>query len=639
MVNVKFEALKAKDHLPSPKGIALKIIQLTLKEDVTIHEIANAIKVDPALSGRLIKMANVLMSYQTRPIASITDVVMSLGLSIVRNVVLGLSLVESSRDGHCRKFDYQNFWAKSLLMAIAAKNFIEGRRLGAAEEMFVLGLLGQIGSLGLAKAFPQEYSLILEKIGVTDNDSKLIDLERAEFGLDHNQLTKEMLADWGLPQIFQVAALHHENPSLSGIAEGNRHWHILNILHVASHFSKVCLMHGQQQQKMASKLVMIAAGQGLEADIFTELADRTVQEWIELSKLLGVRSVAVPPLNDILKALPPAELEALGSSNDVAMPGIGLETHYPLRILLVEDDYATASVLKNLLTTAGHTVATAVNGAEALNMLEKFMPQLIITDWHMPKMNGVELCKALRYNERWRNVFVYVMITQENLNRIGMIFEAGATDYIPKPVNSKVLGARLSVTQRMVQLQDERESEHQQLRVVAAQLAESNQRLQQMALTDVLTELPNRRHANDYLEQQWAMAERSDRSLSCMLIDVDFFKKVNDTYGHKVGDDVLKHVAKILRVSARKQDMVCRFGGEEFLVICPDAQLDQAYQYAERLRLNVAAESGPHNLTVAVSIGVASKAPSLLNAEMLLRLADKRLYMAKETGRNRTVGN
>jgi diguanylate cyclase (GGDEF)-like protein len=321
------------------------------------------------------------------------------------------------------------------------------------------------------------------------------------------------------------------------------------------------------------------------------------------------------------------------------MPEIGLETHYALRILLVEDDYATASVLKKLLTSAGHTVITAGNGAEALGMLDKFLPQLIITDWHMPKMNGIELCKALRYNERWRNVFVYVMITQENLNRIGMIFEAGATDYIPKPVNSKVLGARLSVTQRMVQLQDERESEHQQLRIVAAQLAESNQRLQQMALTDVLTELPNRRHANDYLEQQWAMAERSDRPLSCMLIDVDFFKKVNDTYGHKVGDDVLKHVAKILRTSARKQDMVCRFGGEEFLVICPDAQLDQAYQYAERLRLNVAAESGPHNLTVAVSIGVASKAPSILNAEMLLRLADKRLYMAKEMGRNRTVGN
>ena len=636
MVNVEFEALKAKAHLPSPKGIALKIIQLTLKEDVTIQEVAHAIKIDPALSGRLIKMANVLMSYQTRPISSISDVVMSLGLSIVRNVVLGMSLVDSSRDGLCRKFDYQNFWSKSLLMAIAAKNFLEGRRLGAAEEMFILGLLGQVGSLGLATAFPQEYSLILEKVGAVDTDGILIDLERAEFGLDHNQLTKEMLADWGLPQVFQIAALHHENPALSGLSEGNRQWHILNILHVASYFSMACLSHGQQQQKMMSKLIMIAARQGLEADVFSELADKTVQEWRELSKLFGIRSAEIPLFNYFLQAAPPAELDVL---DDDGAPEISLETFYALRILLVEDDYATAMVLKLLLTKAGHTVVTAGDGIEALTMLDKFLPQLIITDWHMPKMNGIEFCKALRYNELWRDVHVFVMVAQENLNRIGEIFEAGATDYLPKPVNSKVLGARLSVTQRMVQLQDEREDEHQQLRTIAAQLAASNHRLQQMALTDVLTELPNRRHANDYLEQQWAMAERSDRPLSCMSIDVDFFKKVNDVYGHKVGDDVLKHVAQILRSSARKQDMVCRYGGEEFLVICPDAQLDQAYQYAERLRQNVAVENGPLNLTVTVSIGVASKAPALLNAEMLLQLADKRLYIAKEMGRNRTVGN
>ena len=636
MVNVEFEALKAKDHLPSPKGMALRIIQLTLKEDVTTQEVAHAIKIDPALSGRLIKMANVVMSYQTRPIASISDVVMSLGLSIVRNVVLGMSLVDSSRDGLCRKFDYQNFWSKSLLMAIAAKNFLEGRRLGAAEEMFILGLLGQVGSLGLATAFPQEYSLILEKVGAADTDATLIDLERAEFGLDHNQLTKEMLADWGLPQVFQIAALHHENPALSGLAEGNRDWHILNILHVANHFSMACLSHGQQQQKMVSKLIMIAARQGLEADIFIELADKTVQEWRELSKVFGIRSAEISLFNHILKTAPPTELDML--DNDGA-PEINLETCYALRILLVEDDYATALVLKLLLTKAGHTVVTAGDGIEALSMLDQFMPQLIITDWHMPNMNGIELCAALRYNELWRDVHVYVMVAQENLNRIGELFDAGATDYLLKPVNSKVLGARLSVTQRMVQLQGDREDEHQQLRTVAAQLAASNHRLQQMAHTDVLTELPNRRYANDYLEQQWAMAERSDRPLSCMSIDVDFFKKVNDVYGHKVGDDVLKHVAQILRSSARKQDMVCRYGGEEFLVICPDAQLDQAYQYAERLRQNVAVENGPLNLTVTVSIGVASKAPALLNAEMLLQLADKRLYIAKEMGRNRTVGN
>ena len=635
MVNVKFEELKAKDHLPSPKGMALKIIQLTLKEDVTTQEIAHAIKTDPALSGRLIKMANVLMSYQTRPIVSITDAVMSLGLSIVRNMVLSLSLVEGSRDGACRKFDYQNFWSQSLLMAIAAKNFVEGRRMGAAEEMFILGLLGQVGSLGLATAYPQEYSLILEKAQAVDTNTTLIDLERTEFGLDHNQLSKEMLADWGLPQVFQIAILHHENPALSDLAEGNRSWHILNTLHIASYFSKACLSHERQRHKMVQKLILSAARLGLEADVFTELGDKTVQEWREWSKLFGIHSTDIPLFKDILQATPPTELEIL----DIGTPEISLETCYALRILLVEDDYATTLVLKHLLTKAGHTVATAGDGVEALSMLDKFIPQLIITDWHMPKMNGIEFCKALRHNELWRNIHVFVMMTQENSDRMEEIFEAGASDYLTKPVNSKVLGARLCVTQRMVQLQEELKVEHQQLRTIAAQLAASNQRLQQMALTDVLTELPNRRHANDYLEQQWAMAERSGRPLSCMIVDVDFFKKVNDTYGHKVGDDVLKQVAQILRSSARKQDMVCRFGGEEFLVICPDAQADQAYQYAERLRQNVAAGNTHLNLIVTISVGVASKAPALLNAEMLLQLADKHLFMAKEMGRNCTVGH
>jgi len=633
MVNAVFETLKAKDHLPSPKGLALKIIQLTLKEDVTTREIAHALKTDPALSGRLIKMANVLMSYQTRPIVSIADAVMSLGLSIVRNMVLGLSLVEGGRAGACQKFDYQNFWSQSLLIAIAAKNFVEGRSMGATEEIFILGLLSQVGSLGLATAYPQEYSLIIEKAKAVDTGATLIDLERTEFGLDHNQLTKEMLADWGLPQSFQLAVLHHENPALSDLSEGNRNWHILNILHIANYFSKTCLSHGQQRHKMVPKLVISAARLGLEADAFTELGDKTVQEWREWSKLFGIRSTEIPLFKKMLYAASPSELETM----DDGVPEVSQGACYTLRILLVEDDYATTSVLKRLLTKPGHTVATAGDGVEALGMLDKFRPQLIITDWHMPKMDGIEFCKELRSNELWRDVPVFVMMTQESSDRIEEIFEAGASDYLTKPVNSKVLGARLCVTQRMVQLQDERELEHKQLRVVAAQLAASNQRLQQMALTDVLTNLPNRRHANDHLEQQWAMAERSGRPFSCMMVDVDFFKKVNDTYGHKAGDDVLKQVARILRSSARKQDMVCRFGGEEFLVICPDSQPKEIYHYAERLRQNVAAEVSHLDTKITVSIGVASKSPALLNAEMLLQLADKRLYKAKEIGRNCTV--
>jgi diguanylate cyclase (GGDEF)-like protein len=294
-----------------------------------------------------------------------------------------------------------------------------------------------------------------------------------------------------------------------------------------------------------------------------------------------------------------------------------------------------------LLENTGHTVMVASNGKEALSMVEKHMPQLILADWVMPEMDGIEFCKALRQNQEWRNIYVFIMTAQESIEWLVEAFEAGANDYMIKPVNSKVLAARMGAAQRVVQLQEELEFDRQQLQKLAAELAVSNERLQQLALTDALTGLPNRRSANEHLEQQWAMAERSGRPLSCMLVDIDHFKKINDVYGHKVGDDALKRVAEAMHLSIRKQDVVCRLGGEEFLVICPDTPAEQLYRYAERLRLAVSEVvlHGPHDsgYKITVSIGLASKEPGLLNTEMLLQLADRRMYAAKNTGRNRTV--
>jgi diguanylate cyclase (GGDEF)-like protein len=299
-------------------------------------------------------------------------------------------------------------------------------------------------------------------------------------------------------------------------------------------------------------------------------------------------------------------------------------------------------IMKMLLDRLGHTVALARNGEEALGMIDEFRPQIIMTDWIMPKMDGIEFCKALRRNPAWRNIYVFILTVQESTDRLVEAFEAGANDYMTKPINPKILGARLGAGQRVVQLQEELEYERQQLHKFSAELASSNQRLQQLALTDELTELPNRRFANEHLERQWALAQRNGSPLSCMMVDIDYFKQVNDTYGHKVGDDVLKQVAHALKMSVRKQDVVCRLGGEEFLVICPDVQIPEFYRYAERLRENIAALNFKDNtgkkFRLTISIGAASKKPEIPTSEMLLQLADKRLYTAKDSGRNRTIG-
>jgi two-component system cell cycle response regulator len=632
-VHPKYEELKVGGRLPSPKGAALRVIGLTQKENVSNQEVAQAIKADPALSGRVVRMANALVAYQTRPVASVADAVTVSGLNTIRQMVLGLSLLEDSREGACKGFDYNGFWSRSLLRAIAAQNLVHNGGIGSVEEVFILGLLSEIGSLALATAHPERYSLVLDKVAA---GTELAVAEQAEFGLNHNQVGKEMLADWGMPRVFQEVALYHETPEQAGFAEDSRDWRLLNVLHVADYFAKMCMAEEQHRRKMLPKLLLLSTRLGVETDMLTEIGDKTVGEWREWGKLFGINTVDIPPFADLLKAVPLApemfDVEALQGT-----------AAYKLRILLVDDDLAILMMLQTLLTQAGHTVTTARDGREALRRVEESIPQLIITDWVMPEMDGIEFCKALRQNPAWRNIHVFIVTAQESINRLVEAFEAGANDYMTKPINFKVLGARLHAGQRVVQLQEELEFDRQQLRKFAAELAASNQRLQKLALTDVLTGLYNRRYANESLERHWSLAERNKRPLACMMVDIDRFKQINDTYGHKMGDDALKQVANVLRASIRKQDEVCRLGGEEFLLICPEALPEQMFQYAERLRQNVSssrllgADGQEFHLTV--SIGVASKSPELLNVEMLLQLADKNLYAAKKGGRNMTVAS
>jgi diguanylate cyclase (GGDEF)-like protein len=633
----RLKELKASGHLPSPKGAALQVLLLCQRDDVSSQEVVYAIQADPALSARLIKLANSPAAHQIRPVISVMDAVSVLGMNTVKQVVLGLSLVDSSRNVVCSKFDYQTFWSHSLLAGIVAQNLVSLKNIGTVppEEIFVLGLLSKIGSLALATAYPKDYAGILEQIE-KNTGANLSDLESAKFGFDHNLLSKEMLADWRMPEVFQTAALHYEEPAKANFAEGGRDWNMLQLLHIADYLASLCLAREPLRSKMVSRLIFKATRLGVETEVLTDLTNKAVQEWHEWSKLFNIRVVDLPSFEKLLEIAPLAP-----ESSDAGELPSGINTAFKLRILLVDDDRAVLMIMKMLLDKSGHTVALARNGVEALNMVADFKPQIIMTDWMMPEMDGIEFCKTLRRNPAWRNIYVFMLTSQESTDRLVEAFEAGANDYMTKPINSKVLGARLSGGQRVVQLQEELEHEREQLHKFSSELALSNQRLQQLALTDELTELPNRRFANEHLERQWALAQRNDSPLSCMMVDIDYFKLVNDTYGHKVGDDVLKQVAKALKLSVRKQDVVCRLGGEEFLVICPGVQTSEFYRYAERLREKVASlgfqDISGKNFRLTISIGAASKKPAVSTSEMLLQLADKRLYAAKESGRNRTI--
>jgi two-component system cell cycle response regulator len=279
------------------------------------------------------------------------------------------------------------------------------------------------------------------------------------------------------------------------------------------------------------------------------------------------------------------------------------------------------------------------NGKEALAVVARFKPQLLVTDWAMPQMGGVELCRTLRARQIGQSMHMLILTDQEDEEHLAQAFEAGADDYLMKPLQSRTLMARLRSAQRLLRIQDERERHVVQMRSLASELAVNNRRLQHTAMTDALTGLQNRRFAFEHLEQEWATAVRQGSALSCIVIDVDHFKTINDTYGHDAGDTVLRHLASVLRDTVRLPDAVCRIGGEEFLVICPNTALADAFKAAERVRAAVNSSVVKLNgvsVKCTVSLGAAAVDTTVGSANELFCKADQAVYRAKREGRNTT---
>jgi diguanylate cyclase (GGDEF)-like protein len=312
-----------------------------------------------------------------------------------------------------------------------------------------------------------------------------------------------------------------------------------------------------------------------------------------------------------------------------------------LRVLIVEDDSIVAELLIAWLRdVCGYTVMTARNGQEALAVAIDYMPHVVITDWLMPVIDGLELCKALRSSEWGENIYVVMLTSVSEESELYRAFDAGVDDYLVKPVNTRALSARLKAAWRYVRLRDAWERDHARLTTAAAELALTNRRLQEAALSDPLTGLANRRAGLTVLSQVWSASVRYGHLLSVIMIDIDHFKSINDAYGHAAGDLVLQQVSQCLRETARREDSVCRWGGEEFLMICPSVGMHECALFAERLRIRVEQtrlQIDGKVIQLTISAGVSSWAPDSKHVEQMLVQADVALYEAKNGGRNRIV--
>jgi diguanylate cyclase (GGDEF)-like protein len=297
------------------------------------------------------------------------------------------------------------------------------------------------------------------------------------------------------------------------------------------------------------------------------------------------------------------------------------------RVLVVDDDPLSRRILEQALGSAGCDVESAADGQEALTKVRSHRPDVVVTDWQMPRMDGLTLCRILKGSDETRFTHVLMLSARGETEAKVTGLETGADDYLVKPVDPVELTARVRVGLR--------------LQKALADLAAKNEILEKLALTDALTGLANRRAFLDALEAELARALRHDYPASLLFLDLDEFKRVNDTHGHAVGDEVLAGFSKVLSRGCRRGDLAARIGGEEFAVLLPMTGRVPAALVAERMRRST--ESLPLGVSVevpvTVSIGVASTedSPKPFEAAELLGRADVALYRAKAGGRNRVA--
>jgi two-component system cell cycle response regulator len=293
-------------------------------------------------------------------------------------------------------------------------------------------------------------------------------------------------------------------------------------------------------------------------------------------------------------------------------------------VAVVDDDAAIRRLVRLFLKRAGFDTMECTTGTEARERLATLPWDLAVLDRRLPDMDGVVLCQELKANPEFRTRYI-IMLTGETEQEDKIEgLELGADDYITKPFNYPELLARVRAGKRIVDLQTE--------------LIATNKRLELLSITDGLTHLHNHRYFQDELARAFEESQRYHRPLSMAMIDIDYFKKVNDTYGHAVGDDVLKAVSKLYAESVRSTDLVARYGGEEFVVMMPETELPDAITFAEKIRALIESapiqtQAGP--VPVTVSLGVSSVPYSnVRNSHELIVVADKALYRAKRAGRN-----
>ena len=297
-------------------------------------------------------------------------------------------------------------------------------------------------------------------------------------------------------------------------------------------------------------------------------------------------------------------------------------------VVIVEDSKTVNRMLSYHLAKANFIVESFEDGTSAMNYLSHHPKvDLFFLDWELPDIEGIDVCRFVRAIKSYAFTPIMMLTSRNDISDVELALKAGANDYITKPFNFVELNARIFAQMRIKNL--------------AKDLEQKNSVLEQLALTDTLTGLFNRRHFDNQLGIFWEQSVRHDESFTLVMVDIDHFKKINDTYGHAIGDQILRHLSQMMKTICRTGDLVVRLGGEEFVLVLPKTTMRQAFIVSERIRINVSDSkvrtmSGEVQFTI--SMGIADREIcQASDGYHILKMADDALYKAKNNGRNRVV--
>jgi len=313
-----------------------------------------------------------------------------------------------------------------------------------------------------------------------------------------------------------------------------------------------------------------------------------------------------------------------------------MATKHDLSIIIVDDVELTRAMIESTLKNAGYNDIRLAHGAEnALKLIKDRIADVILADWIMPEMDGLELCNQIRQHDEENNHYTSVILitSKEGIEPLVEAFDRGVDDYLSKPIDKQELAARVQAAGRIATLQNT-------LLETAQALEQNNQQLREMATSDPLTGLGNRRYIQQQLEAVIAETDSRGGATACLIIDLDHFKDINDNYGHAVGDEVLTGVARRLRRAVRPTDIVGRMGGEEFCVVmhfnddshCKPAIFERLLKAINHRHYPTSA--GEMIVTSSIGVCAYSKNGPIKSLDALLKCADEKLYEAKAAGRN-----